>query len=238
MSLAQFKNRLKGAQKGHSLLKKKADALVIKFRRLLKELRNAKMDMIQEYKKSQACLAKAKYTAGDISYAVVESMKQRGVRTRIRAENVAGVKLPTLRLLDFAAEDTVGMGKGGEQVREARDSFRRLLELVVKIASLQTCFLTLDAAIKVTNRRVNALEKVVIPKVDNTIGYIRNELDELEREEFFRLKKVQGVKKRNVEAEDAKRALQIAQEEKGGKPVDVPVVSVLAEYQEDPDAIA
>jgi V-type H+-transporting ATPase subunit D len=60
--------------------------------------------------------------------------------------------------------------------------------VLVELASLQTSYLTLDEAIKTTNRRVNALENVVEPKLENTITYIRTELDELEREEYFRLK--------------------------------------------------
>jgi len=69
----------------------------------------------------------------------------------------------------------------------------------VELASLQTSFLTLDAEIKTTNRRVNALENVVKPRLENTIAYIRGELDEHEREEFFRLKKIQGYKQRELE---------------------------------------
>ena len=53
--------------------------------------------------------------------------------------------------------------------------------MLVELASLQTSFLTLDEAIKTTNRRVNALENVVKPKLENTISYIKGELDELER---------------------------------------------------------
>ena len=47
------------------------------------------------------------------------------------------------------------------------------VELLVELASLQTAFLTLDEAIKTTNRRVNALDNVVIPKLENTIAYIK-----------------------------------------------------------------
>jgi len=71
------------------------------------------------------------------------------------------------------------------------------VELLVELATLQTCFITLDEAIKVTNRRVNAIEHVIIPKIENTITYIVTELDEMEREEFFRMKKIQAKKKRD-----------------------------------------
>eukprot|EP01012_Entosiphon_sulcatum_P057351 TRINITY_DN81105_c0_g1_i1.p1 TRINITY_DN81105_c0_g1~~TRINITY_DN81105_c0_g1_i1.p1 ORF type:complete len:245 (+),score=65.92 TRINITY_DN81105_c0_g1_i1:34-768(+) len=206
MTLTQFKNRLRGAKKGHSLLKKKADALVIRFRRILSELADVKRAMISEMKAANFALAEAKFTAGDsISMTVAESMKQEPARVRIRHDNVAGVRLPVFRLGEFSNADLTGMGKGGEQVVAARNKFRGIVENIVRIASLQTSFVTLDEAIKVTNRRVNALEKVVVPKVENTISYIQSELDELEREEFFRLKKVQKVKKRRMLEEEAEK---------------------------------
>lgn len=52
---------------------------------------------------------------------------------------------------------------------------------------LQTAFVILDEVIKLTNRRVNAIEHVIIPRYENTIKYILSELDEQDREEFFRL---------------------------------------------------
>ena len=65
---------------------------------------------------------------------------------------------------------------------------------MVRLASLQTSFVTLDEALKVTNRRVNALENVTIPRIEEIIAYVKRELDELEREDFTRLKMVKAKK--------------------------------------------
>jgi microcompartment protein CcmL/EutN len=70
----------------------------------------------------------------------------------------------------------------------------------------QTSFLILDEVIKMTNRRVNAIEHVIIPRIENTVSYIVSELDEQDREEFFRLKKVQDKKKRDKEKEKRAKA--------------------------------
>lgn len=95
-------------------------------------------------------------------------------------------------------------------------NYNRAVELLVELATLQTCFITLDEAIKITNRRVNAIEHVIIPKIENTLTYIGRipfygkkfifhftvtELDEMEREEFFRMKKIQAKKKRDRDAQ-------------------------------------
>lgn len=198
MSLIAFKTRLKGAQKGHSLLKKKADALVIRYRAIMSELRNAKLDAIKLVKDAHFTVTSATFIAGDISFAVQESLKIPSFKTQLHVDNVAGVSIPTLRTNNDESEvlqALAGLGRGGEQIKIARKTFRETISRLIKIASLQTAWVTLDIAIKITNRRVNALEKVVIPRVQNTLDYIGSELDELEREEFFRLKMVQKKKK-------------------------------------------
>lgn len=69
--------------------------------------------------------------------------------------------------------DLTGLSSGGQQIAKCKDAYRTTVELLVTLASLQSAFLTLDVAIKSTNRRVNALENVVKPRVSNTIDYIK-----------------------------------------------------------------
>ena len=101
--------------------------------------------------------------------------------------------------------ETLGLAGGGRQIAAAKAKFSSLLDGLVKLGSLQTAFLTLDEAIKLTNRRVNALDNVVIPRLTNTVDYIVSELDEIEKEEFFRLKKVLKVKERKNKEEEEVR---------------------------------
>lgn len=201
--LGVVKARLVGATKGHQLLKKKSDALTVQFRQILNRIVQAKETMGESLKASSFSLTEAKYTAGDnIKHVVLENVGSATVKVRAKQDNVAGVKLPKFEYFTEAGEtknDLTGLARGGQQIQLCRSSFIKAVEVLVELASLQTSFLTLDEAIKTTNRRVNALENVVKPKLENTISYIKGELDELEREEFFRLKKIQGFKKREVE---------------------------------------
>ena len=170
-------------------------------------------------------LAEVTYAVGgDIGYQIQESAKQARFRVRTKQENVSGVFLPQFESYtveqnnDFAL---TGLGKGGQQVQRCRETYARAVETLVELASLQTAFVILDEVIKVVNRRVNAMwvssaskpipeltstsEHVIIPRTENTIKYINSELDELDREEFFRLKKVSNKKRNDAAEEEAAR---------------------------------
>ena len=118
---------------------------------------------------------------------------------------------------------TWNLAKTSNYIEISQANYQKAINLLVELASLQTSFITLDEVIKTTNRRcrssghnwslktwqfsndphmvftiisrVNAIEHVIIPKIERTLAYIVSELDELEREEFFRLKKVKVILK-------------------------------------------
>jgi len=211
MALTNTKLRLKGAQTGHSLLAKKRDALTTRFRAILRKVDEAKRKMGRVMQLASFSLAEVTYATGDISYQVQESVKTASFKVKAKQDNVSGVLLPAFEVerdpngSDF---NLTGLGRGGQQIQKSKEVYAKAVETLVELASLQTAFTILDEVIRATNRRVNAIEHVVIPRLENTIKYIMSELDEMDREEFFRLKKVQGKKKRDAAEADAKKALE------------------------------
>lgn len=196
MAQTLMKARLKGAQKGHSLLKKKSDALTVRFRQILKKIIEAKVLMGDVMKEASFSLAEAKFTMGDFNHLVLQNANKAQMKIKSKKDNVAGVSLPIFESYQDGADsyEYTGLARGGQQVDRLKKNYAKAIELLVQLASLQTSFVTLDEVIKITNRRVNAIEHVIIPRIERTLDYITTELDEREREEFYRMKKIQRKK--------------------------------------------
>jgi len=213
MTLQTFKSRLGGAKKGHSLLKKKRDALKARFQMILKDIVEAKLLSGQGLKDASFALAKSHWatTEGDISASIIEKAGKPAVTCTMRNENIAGVGIPVFKMANDPTKDiqpgSLAIANGGGVINACRAEYLKAVVQLVRLASLQSMFITLDMEIKMTSRRVNALEYVLIPKIATTIHYITQEMDEQSREEFFRVKKVVEKKKQRVAAEKELEAL-------------------------------
>jgi V-type H+-transporting ATPase subunit D len=202
MTLQLFKTKLVGAKKGFDLLKKKADALKKKQREIMIKILEKKKHMGTDYNEAILSLAEANFAAGDFQRNVMDSVKAKStVRLNMDSSNVAGVLLPMFHVRGGDDEDAdaagmLGLTGGGQAIKKCKEKFKQFLIILVQIAGLQTQFVTIDEVIKITNRRVNALEYIIIPRIAGTIRYIDKELDEMAREDFFRLKKVTDNKKK------------------------------------------
>ncbi|XP_047477731.1 V-type proton ATPase subunit D-like [Penaeus chinensis] len=209
-----MKGRLSGAQKGHSLLKKKAEALQMRFRNILGKIIETKTLMGDVMKDAAFSLAEAKFASGgDFNQSVLQNVTKARIKIRSKMDNVAGTNLPVFESFEDGVDqyELTGLSRGGQQMAKLKINYKRAIELLVDLASLQASFVTLDNVVKLTNRRVNAIEHVIIPRYERTLAYIISELDELEREEFYRLKKIQEKKKQARDrAEKEKAALKAA----------------------------
>ena len=135
------------------------------------------------------------------------------VKLTLKTKPVAGVTLPQfgLRNMDeekFGENTILGITGGGQTLNIAKKNFYEFLKKIVEIATLQTSYLAIDESLKITNRRVNALEYIVIPKITYTINYIKTELDEREKEDKYKIKKVIKYKQKHKEEEEAQREME------------------------------
>jgi len=218
MNLQTFKGKQVAAKKGFDLLKSKSDALKVRFRDICKVIYATKIGMSDQSSTAFFSLTQAEYAAGNFRSKVLEANMTAQVRVVSRTDNVAGVKLPVFSQYDTGAEqpENLGLVGGGRKIQACRDKFGDYLKNLIKLASLQTSFLAMDEALKVTNRRVNALENVTLPKIIAVIAYINRELDELEREDFTRLKMVKKKKEEAIkEVEKEKAEVKLIEAEAG-----------------------
>lgn len=176
---------------------------------ILKKIIDTKMLMGEVMKAASFSLAEAKFSmSGDFTQVVIQSVSKAQIKIRTKRDNVAGVILPSFESFNDGGDtfELTGLSRGGMQLQKLKRNYGEAIKSLIELATLQTSFVILDDVIKVTNRRVNAIEHVIIPKITRTITYIISELDEMEREEFYRLKKVQEKKKQARLIQEARRA--------------------------------
>src|SRR3989338_9971210 len=101
MALQQMKHRLESTRKGFALLKKKSDALRIKFHSIASELKEEKEGMAKMFKLAYFSLSEARYHSqgNDLSFALLDRSKK-SVQVSLDCENIAGVKFPTFKVQD------------------------------------------------------------------------------------------------------------------------------------------
>lgn len=140
----------------------------------MKQIYSTKVGMADMSSSAFFGLTQAEYAAGSFKSKILENNMVASVRVTTRTDNVAGVKLPVFSQYSTGAEnaETLGLAGGARKISACKDKFAEYLQALIKLASLQTSFVTLDEALKVTNRRVNALENVTIPRIVATLSYI------------------------------------------------------------------
>lgn len=194
MSLGQLQVRVQSAEKGKSLIKRRGDALQMKHREIAAKLLAKKQELEKEIESAYFYLSRAEFYGGDMRIAL-QQVKSRPLSVQIELEGISGLIIPSYRIPETVAP-MFFIGTSGKLLANTRNQFIRCMSLLVEMASLRVSFEMVDQMVLATNRRVNALEHVLIPKLETTIVYVQSELDEQDREEFFRLKKVQ-TKRRN-----------------------------------------
>ncbi len=189
MELRRLKDRLKTAERGHKLLKDKSDEMVRQFLLLVRENKRLREEIEGEIADAIRAFTLSASAPLDVVQAI--ALPTLTASVAVGTKNVMGVDVPfmeTKRVGDVALPYALFSAPA-----ELDDTVLKLTALADKLLHLaeveKTCNMLADE-IEKNRRRVNALEYVMIPQLQETIKYILMKLDENERASIVRLMKV------------------------------------------------
>ena len=168
-NLIAAKNSLALAKQGYDLMDKKRNILI-------REL----MDLIDEAKDIQE----------EIDTVPIEDSIQ------IQTRSIMGTEIPHVKYDAHENQLTYAMDGTFESIDIAREAFRQVKDLTIKLSMVENAAYRLATSIKKTQKRANALKNITIPTYTGLVYKISNELEEKEREEFTRLKVIKRMKQK------------------------------------------
>lgn len=194
MELMNLKKRLATARRGHKLLKDKLDELMRRFLRLIsgyKPLHKEVEEMLNKGHK-HFVFARAMMSPIDLHEALMsDSHKQLNVE--VQWENIMSVQTPKLSVSGEVTSGQYGYMTTSADLDLAMDHYKAVLPKLLELAARRRTLELLSTEIESTRRRVNALEYVMIPTVEETIHDIVMRMNELERSNLTRLMRVKEI---------------------------------------------
>jgi V/A-type H+-transporting ATPase subunit D len=194
MELKKLRTRLSTAVRGHKLLKDKSDEMVRRFSVLLKENKRLRDEVEKELSEILRQFSVARSVTPAYTAETAFAMPSVEITAECSVGSVMGVEVPKVELKEGRRTDALPYAFS-EITSEADYSVERaasLLPKMIKLAETEKSVRMLADEIERNKRRVNALEYVMIPQLEETIKYIRNKLDENERAALVRLMKVKS----------------------------------------------
>ena len=190
--LIKLKGRIKQTKNGYKLLKMKRDGLFHEFRQLLSVMIEAKKEITEAYRLAKQRIDLANAIEGGLAVRAAAIANSAHPEVEVERRNIMGVVVPSVsgtNLKSTFAERGVGFIGSSPYIDEASDTFSELIEKIVTAAEMEATLKRLLEEIEATKRRVNALEFKVIPELEEAKVFIQLRLEEMEREETFRLKR-------------------------------------------------
>lgn len=193
--LLKLKKQIKLAKSGHSLLKKKRDGLILEFFDLLKTAKTVRADLTTSFCSAKEEMNLARVVSSDLKLQSLSMAIPQANSLSMETRNIMGVRVPKIEA-SSVEKDLMTRGKGvigtSPLVEKAIHSYEKVVDHVIKVAEAETAMKRLLSEIEKTKRRVNALEFSRIPAMEETSKFITLRLEEMERENVFRLKRIKA----------------------------------------------
>jgi V/A-type H+-transporting ATPase subunit D len=189
--MARLQSALKLAKRGHGLLEQKRRILMSELMGRLREVREVQESMHSIFGEAYFSLQMANIAMGIDNVERVSALVPEENRFVVRLRSIMGIDIPEVDRIEADTSPVYSMGgvMGGSSVLDnAYVNARKIAVLIARLAEIETSVYRLAVQIRKTLRRVNALEKVFIPRSESQIKFIAATLDENEREDLTRIK--------------------------------------------------
>ncbi|WP_161877647.1 V-type ATP synthase subunit D [Alkalibacterium sp. MB6] len=198
MELANLKRRLSLATRGHKLLKDKQDELMRQFILLIRKNNELRNVVEEKLEKAMQSFSMAKSLLHENYIEELMAVPSRSVSLQIDRKNIMSVRVPQMHFRyvnpdEESSDLSYGFLNSNGELDLTFDSLIDVMPQMLELAEIEkTCQLMADE-IEKTRRRVNALEYMTIPQLEETIYFIQMKLDESERAAITRLMKVKDM---------------------------------------------
>lgn len=193
--LIELKKKIKLSESGHKLLKMKRDGLILEFFEILNKAKDVRSELDASFKEASEKIGIAKSVEGTITVKSTAFALKDAPQIEVESHNIMGVVVPKIESSSVRKPmNKRGYGVLGTSsyIDEAADAYEILVEKIILAAEIETTMKRLLDDIEKTKRRVNALEFKVIPDLTEGMVFIRLRLEEMERENTFRLKRIKA----------------------------------------------
>ena len=190
--LLQLRRTRRMAERGHRLLKLKRDALIVEFFRVLERAKKLRSNLAEKYTIAEQRIAIARSIEGSIGVRSAALASKEVPTLSLSTKNVMGITVPKIEAQSVRKkleQRGYGIITTSARIDEAAEAYEALVEDIVVAAEIETTMRRLIEEIEKVKRRVNALEYRVIPELKATESFIRQRLEEMERDNFMRLKR-------------------------------------------------
>ena len=194
--LLQLRKTRRMAERGHRLLKLKRDALIVEFFRVLDRAKTLRSNLAEKYRVAEQRLVIARAIEGSLGVRSAAFASREVPTLDLKTKNVMGIIVPKIdaKSVRKKLEDRgYGVITTSARIDEAAEAYEALVEDIVVAAEIETTMRRLIEEIEKVKRRVNALEYRVIPELKATEAFIRQRLEEMERDNFMRLKRFKAT---------------------------------------------
>jgi V/A-type H+-transporting ATPase subunit D len=203
MELIKKNAQIKLAEQGKDLLREKMDVLIREFFHIMESVSKSRDELEIVADTAQRSLLTALAVDDPVTLKSASFATRRGLSLDIKGKNVMGIAVPVIekkRVSKGVLERGYSIIGVSGRIDEAAEKFEMELDLIIELSETETSLKRLGGEIQITRRRVNALEQIMIPELKKQAKYIKNAIDEREREDLFRLKKVKKIIERKKKA--------------------------------------